>query len=136
MRRLRPKREGIMMGSSKFLHNVLRERSDPKEIAMGVGIAYALTAIGLLGVGLASGGGGAVIRTVLMLMFLTIAPLISFVGLGAEGSAPFTIVALLIYIGLWVFAVKKLSGLMLRVAVVILVGSWMLFGIWAASSVY
>lgn len=115
---------------------LLAPRSKPQEITFGIGIAYTLTAIGMLAVNLIGGDGGAFLRMIMMMIFLTLAPLISFAGLAAAGSVAFTGVALLIYLGLWVFAVQKLSGMVLRVASVILVSSWMVFGIWASTQVY
>jgi hypothetical protein len=124
------------MNTSRFARFFLKERSKPQEIAMGIAIAYVLTAFGLLMVGLLSTEMTGIFRMIFMMMFLTLAPMVSFAGQSVAGSASFTIVALMIYIGLWVFAVRKLSGLALRVAAIILVGAWMMFGMWAVSSVY
>jgi hypothetical protein len=129
-------RRPLMSQLEQTFQRLFKPKSDPKEIALGIAIAYVLTTVGLFVVTLMSGADGAVLRTLIMIMFLTLAPLISFAGLSATGSVAFTSVALLIYAGLWVFAVRKLSGLMLRVAAVILVGSWMMFGVWATESVY
>lgn len=125
-----------MTQTDTLIRRFLAPKSNPKEIATGIFIAYVLTAIGLVLLGIFSGDTNVIFRAFLMVMFLTLAPLISFAGLASAGSVAFTSMALLIYVGLWVFAVRKLSGLMLRVAAVILVGSWMVFGLWASSRVY